>query len=182
MPDRSERREEIELYLEYVKVATSFAVVGTLIFAGLQWQTANRAAENANDIANLNLYRQITNEWRDHLKTMVEKPELRPYFEEQKQIGKNDQQKEAVLATADVRLDVLDAILTYFALRAQSRAMLESKLAFSGDAILGWKNTVSNAFRASPVLCARLGETKSSFANAQILPVWKASCVFPSDR
>jgi hypothetical protein len=182
MPDRSERSEEIKLYLEYVKVVISFAVVGTLIFAGLQWRTANQAAqaanratEDANQLVDLNLYQRITNEWRDHLKTLVEKPEPRPYFEEGKQIGKDDQHKEAVLAIADVRLDVMDAILTYVRLRAKSESV------YSDEAILGWRNTFSNAFRASPVLCARPAEIESSYANARILPIWQASCV-PKDR
>jgi hypothetical protein len=183
MPDRSERREEVKLYLEYVKTVLSFAVVGSLVFAGLQWRTANqaaetanraanqaavaanRAADEANSLVNLNLYERVTNEWRDHLKTFVDKPNLRPYFEERKELSPQDENKEVVLALADVRLDVMDAILTYFEMRGLS------------DKIGGWKNTFTGAFLASPVLCARLRNTLSSYTPSRIVEIWRPVCV-----
>jgi hypothetical protein len=55
----------------------------------------------------------MTTEWRDHLKTFVEKPDLRPYFEHRVELTTDDPKREAVLALADVRLDTIDAILTY---------------------------------------------------------------------
>src|SRR6266700_2925789 len=45
MTNRAERREEIKLILEYFKVAASFGVVGTIVFAALQWQQGNKAVE-----------------------------------------------------------------------------------------------------------------------------------------
>jgi hypothetical protein len=69
----------------------------------------------------------------------------------------------AVLALADVRLDVMDAVLTYSALSGRSHE------------IAGWKNAFASAFRKSPVLCARLNETGSSYPNAEILSI-AASC------
>jgi hypothetical protein len=160
--DRAERREEIRLKLEYLRVFASLAVIITLVFGGLQWRIANQTADFANKIANENAYQRITNEWRDHLKTFVEKPNLRPYFEGKKQISADDPNKEMVLALADVRLDVMDAILTYAALRGAS-----------GE-IVGWNNTIANAFRTSPVLCTRLSEVESSYG--LIVPIYRANC------
>jgi hypothetical protein len=74
----AERREEIKLRLEYLKAAISLGVIGTVLFAGLQWRMANQAALQTN-------YQRIAFEWRNHLATFVEKPVLRPYFED----GKN---------------------------------------------------------------------------------------------
>ena len=81
MTDRTERREEIKLVLEYIKLAMSLATVFVVLLAGLQWRLANEAANSANQVATLTLFQRMTNEWRDHLKVFVEKPYLRPYFE-----------------------------------------------------------------------------------------------------
>ena len=132
---RAERREEIKLRLEYLKVVISLGVIGTLLFAGLQWRMANQAALQTN-------YQRIVFEWRNHLATFVEKPLLRPYFEGRKKLTDDDPNREAVLALVDVRLDVIDGILTYAALRGES------------DVVGGWKDTFSAAFRTSPALCA----------------------------
>jgi hypothetical protein len=109
---RAERREEIKLRLEYLKVVISLGVIGTLLFAGLQWRMANQAALQTN-------YQRIVSEWRNHLSTFVEKPLLRPYFEGRKKLTDDDPNREAVLALVDVRLDVIDGILTYAALRGE---------------------------------------------------------------
>ena len=88
---RAERREEIKLRLEYLKVVISLGVIGTLLFAGLQWRMANQAALQTND-------QRIVSEWRNHLATFVEKPLLRPYFEGRKKLTDDDPNREAVLA------------------------------------------------------------------------------------
>jgi hypothetical protein len=166
MTSRAERREEIRLKLEYVKLALSIVGIGTLIFAALQWMDANHVAKQAAQTTRETDYQRITNEWRDHLRTFVEKPQLRPYFEEMKQLNVDDPNRESVLALADIRLDVMDAILTYVAIREQS-----------GE-IAGWRNTFANAFKTSSVLCSRLKEVPTNFANAQIIPIWGESCKF----
>ena len=94
MTERAERREEIKLVLEYIKLATSFAVFFVVVFAGLQWRVTNQAAASANLVASLTLYQRMTNEWRDHLKAFVEKPYLRPYFEEKKEFTPDDEHKQ----------------------------------------------------------------------------------------
>jgi hypothetical protein len=40
---RSERREEMTLALEYIKILVSLVGIAGLIFAGLQWQNSTRA-------------------------------------------------------------------------------------------------------------------------------------------
>jgi hypothetical protein len=169
MMDRAERREELKLIIEYVKLAASVALAFSVLFAGLQWLSANEAAQKANLAANLALYQRMTNEWRDHLKTFVDHPHLRPYFEEMKELKADDEHRQRVLALADVRLDVIDAVLSYAAMSGR------------GNAIAGWKNAFSNAFRTSTVLCDRLKETESSYPNAQILQV-AASCTVRADE
>ena len=84
---RAERREEIKLRLEYLKVAISLGVIGTLLFAGLQWRMANQAALQTN-------CQRIVSDWRNHLATFVEKPLLRPYFEGRKKLTDDDPNRE----------------------------------------------------------------------------------------
>jgi hypothetical protein len=155
MKDRTERREEIKLMLEYMKLALSLGGVVAIIIAVAQWRMANLVATET-------VYQRMTTEWRDHLKYLVDKPRLRPYFEERKQLASDDEDAQAVLAFADVRLDTADAILTYAAFRGSS------------DEIGGWKNTFSHAFQASPVLCARFNETKNNYG--LIIPIAVAAC------
>ena len=46
MADRSERREEIKLLLEYAKILTSVIGVAAVIFVGLEWRNAARNAQS----------------------------------------------------------------------------------------------------------------------------------------
>lgn len=57
----------------------------------------------------------------------------------------------------------MDAVLTYPAL-----------LGYSQEAIQGWRNTFTNAFRTSPVLCERLRETESNYG--LIAPIAAEAC------
>jgi hypothetical protein len=143
---RAERREEIKLRLEYLKAVISLGVIGTILFAGLQWRSANQAALQTN-------YQRIASEWRGHLGTFVEKPLLRPYFEGGKQLSGDDPNREAALAIADVRLDVMDAILTYAALAGAS------------EDIGGWRNTFITLFGLVPFYvrgCKKHAQTMGS--------------------
>lgn len=148
---RAERREEIKLRLEYAKLASSIAVVGTVLFAGLQWRIANQNAEQASLMADHTVYSRMTGEWREHLRLFVEKPHLRPYFEGGKELTDGDPNREIVLAVADIRLDVMDAVLTYVDLRGML-ADLE-----------GWIQTFARAFQTSPAMCVRFRETASNW-------------------
>jgi hypothetical protein len=164
MSNRAERREEIKLVLDQLRTVLSLFVVASIIFAGLQWRTANHAAQIANDAAIEAIYQRMVAEWEDNLKTFVEKPDLRPYFESGKSLTSDDPNRQAVLALADVRLDVMDAILTYAALHG-----------FAGEGeIGGWKNTFDHSFRTSPVLCMRLNESASDYG--LIVPIGRAAC------
>lgn len=167
---RAERREEIKLILEYAKLAVSLAGIGALLFGALQWMSANRAAEHANRIATRTMYERISGEWRAHTHTFVQRPDLWPYFELGRELRRDDPNHDLVLAVADIRLDVMDAILTFEAIQPFEFG------------ILGWRNTFARAFRTSPALCARLGETQANWVNAQILPIWRTNCGLPLTR
>jgi len=159
---RAERREEIKLLLEYVKLVSVCAVIATVYFGVLQWRTANENARFANQLAMEAVYARMANEWRDHIKIFITNPDLRPYFENGKHLVDADENSQAVLAIADVRLDVMDAILTYAGMRDDTAD------------IDGWKKTFSRTFEVSPVMCQRLNETRDSYG--RIVPVGDAVC------
>lgn len=141
---RAERREEIKLRLEYAKLLTSLFGLGAIAFGVLQWQASNIAARQTG-------YQRMTGEWREHLSTFVEKPELRPYFTDRKELTATDPNRNVVLAVADIRLDVMDGVLTYAEMQG-----------VAGD-IGGWRRTFVGAFSGSSVLCSRLQETRANF-------------------
>jgi hypothetical protein len=153
--NRAERREEIKLILEYVKLAISLAVLGAILFALLEWQQSNRASLHSN-------YLQVASAWRSHLLTFLERPSLRPYFESGKQLNDDDPNRESVLAIADVRLEVMDDIMDF------------ASLAGVIDQIGDWKRTFAAAFRSSPVLCQRLAETRTNYG--LIVSIGNAVC------
>jgi hypothetical protein len=145
MIHKSEREERTKQFMEWVKIVIGILGVGTLFIGYNQLVASNLAAKET-------VYQRMTSEWRDHLKTFVEKPQMRPYFEEGKQLTSSDSDTaQAVLALADVRLDTADAILTYAAMHGASAR------------IDGWKNTFARAFKTSPTLCSRLSETKANY-------------------
>jgi hypothetical protein len=142
-----ERREygaRQKLVLEYLKLLVSLGLVGTVIFAGLQWKEANTVADQT-------VYQRISADWKEHLTLFVEKPQLAPYFEGKKVLAENDPLRDSVLAAADLRLHAIDSIFTYFGTR------------WSDSEFPGWNETVRNAFRNSPVLCTRFLSAKETW-------------------
>jgi hypothetical protein len=155
MSDRSERREEIRLFLEYVKMAFSILGIVTIVFAALQWRASNKTADESN-------YQQIASAWRDHLKIFLDKSDARPYFEAGQPLAPDDKNSQLVLAIADLRLDVADAILTYAYIHG------------AANQIEGWRKTFESAFKTSPVLCARFLETQTNYG--LIAPIGRNLC------
>jgi hypothetical protein len=134
-------------------------VIGGLIFAGLQWQDANGIADQA-------VYQRMAADWKEHLQTFVDKPGMRPYFEEKKELGSDEQIKQSVLAVADVRLHVMDSLLAYSDSRWAGKA-------YPGKT--GWNETFARAFRASPALCFRMNETKAEWDD-ELVKIFDSEC------
>ena len=156
MTERSERREEIKLNLEYLKLPTSAVGLFLIVLAVLQWKAANINAMQA-------VYQHMTKEWSDHLKMFVAKPALRPYFADSAPLPSDDNLRQEVLAMAAVRLDAMDAVLTFAGIQGQS------------ENIAGWRNTFSSAFRHSVVLCDLVRATEAEYG--LIVPISQKACV-----
>ena len=140
MADRSERREELKLVIEYVKLFISVAGIISLIFVGLQWQNSNRLAQS--DVA-----QKMYDSWGAYLNVLMRSPELWPYFESGKILATDDPNRARVFALADMKLYLMDFI------QRQREVQL-------GDPVnSSWERTFIRGFQSSPVMCERLGDT-----------------------
>lgn len=151
--DRADRREEIKLRLEYAKSAVALAGLAGIAVAVLQWQMSNVAARDNASTARQTAYARIAKEWRDHVRLLIDKPELRPYFADGKSLEADDANRNVVIAMADHRLEVMDSILTY------------AGIAGASSEIGGWIRTFQHAFRSSPALCRRAVEVQRNYGD-----------------
>lgn len=161
--DRAERREEIKLRLEYAKSAVAVVGLAGVILGVLQWQISNITARENSVSARQTDYARIAGEWRDHVRLLIDKPELRPYFADGKALVPDDSNRNVVLALADHRLEVMDSILTYVG------------IAGAMGTIDGWIGTFQHVFRSSPMFCQRAGEVLRNYG-AELQRIVSQSC------
>jgi hypothetical protein len=162
IPAPSDPRREYgarqKLALEYLKLFVSLGLVGTVIFAGLQWRDANKVADQA-------VYQRVASEWKEHLTLFLEKPHLRPYFVEKKALIEDDPLRNAVLAAADLRLHVLDTIQTYYGTHWND-----------SEPFPQWVATVRESFRKAPVLCAKFFAARKNAWDEDLAKLAQESC------
>jgi hypothetical protein len=171
--DRAERREEIKLVLEYLRLVTLVGVVAAAVFGGLQWRIANQNTELANknakfasQVADENVFRLMLNEWSEHLRIFLDQPHLRPYFESEKVLSSDDPNYQSVLAFAEIRIDLMDSILLY----ATSRKLPD-------EVVQGWEGLFNKKFKTSPVMCDLLRDSGTRNSGyGQIGKVWERAC------
>lgn len=147
---RAEKREIAKLRLEYVKTIAAVASLVAIAFGVLQWQIANTSST-------LSFYQRLAAEWRENLRIVFDQPDIRPYFADKQPMDEENELRDKILAYADLRLDTMDAILTYAHLQG-SWALID-----------GWRATFIKAFLDSPVLCLRFDETRVQFGLLQAL-------------
>ncbi|MEX0284077.1 MAG: hypothetical protein AB3N23_05655 [Paracoccaceae bacterium] len=137
---------------------TLLSVVGliALLLAFAQWRASVRRD-------NLNTYVLLAQGWNNHLMTFVEKPDLRPYFKDGLDVSADDPLAQRVLAVAEVRLDLMDGLLTYI-----------SQQGWTPDETSGWQNTFRDAFASSPALCRVHAGSTSSYG--LINPLARSQC------
>lgn len=99
----------------------------------------------------MSTYQTISAQWTDHLKYIIEKPGLRPYLEEKRDLPNDGPERQSVLAIIDVRLNIMDAILTY------------TDQFWKAEEVEGWNRTSARAFQNSPALCARFKESRTEY-------------------
>lgn len=167
--ERTERREEIKLRLEYAKLATSLLGIVVIWIALQQWEASQRQEREAQRLEDQKAYNLIATNWNEHLRMFVERPFLRPYFFQGEPIDPNHNNYNAVSAIAEVRIDLMDSILTHAAARR-----------WSDREVAGWHETFRDAFRASPIMCAHYKETVSHFG--LIAKDARIGCATPNKR
>jgi hypothetical protein len=152
---RNGHGEEIRIILEGIKAVLLLAGISVMMFTALQWRTSNHLTKE-------NMRITAGNVWRSHAELFAERPYLRAYFYEASNIESEDANVSEILAVADLRLEAMNAILTDAYRREVQEDMVE------------WVNTFTDAFRNSPVLCARVKETAPQYG--LIVPVADKGC------
>ena len=148
--------ERLKIGLDVYQAILATLGLVALWFAYTQWE-ASEAREQRD------VYRTISKDWNDHLLFFVTKPELRPYFFDREQLTPNDPNAGLVFAVADVRIDLMDAILTHIKFKG-----------WTAQETAGWQTTFRDAFRTSPALCEVFQETSEHYG--LIKPVAKEGC------
>jgi hypothetical protein len=98
----NDQREDLKLKLAFANFIVSLGIIASVIFAGLQWRENSKVAQENSKVANEASYQRIVDLWHDHIKVFIEKPKLRPYFEEGIKMAENDPDAQTILAIADV--------------------------------------------------------------------------------
>lgn len=137
--------EKTKLGLQIAQTIAAVIGATAILIAFFQWQEGQRRAEQ-------DVYRTISKDWNDHLKFFVENPELRPYFFSGLPLDPNNQQAERIHAVADVRIDLMDAVMTHMQVQG-----------WTGKEGQPWRRTFEDAFRNSPVLCDTIFPTWSNY-------------------
>ena len=145
--DRAEFREERKLKLDYWKTVFSLGSVLAIGFATYQWYESNQKYRN-------DLDGRMTTLWREHIKFLIDKPDIGQYFIAKAEMPADSPVKASVLNTADLRLEIIDEILN-------------NSDEWRQEEIMTWKTTFVRAFRNSSILCSRYIETKSNFDNIE---------------
>jgi hypothetical protein len=144
---RSEPAGWAKLMLEALKTVVALSGVATLAWGVYQW---NERTIEAMD----NLEDKLRTEWRSHISTLFDHPELYQYFYDKKPTPSEEMERARVLLTADIRLETIDNIIGHAVGK------------WTGDRaeeIDPWRNQFKDAFRNSRVLCERFILTKEHY-------------------
>ena len=85
-------------------------------------------------------------------KLFIQYPKMRPFFREKKPIHRGDEGYDRAAAIAELRVNALDAVLTYPGV-------------FKEDS---WRNVVRSAFRDSPIMCEFVLRYKGNYSAATV--------------
>ncbi len=157
-----EKREDAKFWIEVAKLGLQIISLVAIAIAFFTYKEALNKSDQ-------DTYRFIAVNWNDHLATFIDKPQLRPYFFEGKELPDNLDERMQIEAVADVRLDKMDAILTYFQQRGGS-----------SEDIKGWTSTFEEAFRRGPVLCSEIADVEDNYG--LIVPIARKNCPIRSEK
>ena len=110
-------------------------------------------------------YQQIESLSIELDKIMVEHPDLLPYFLNGKENDPKGANYNRIIAVADARIDAIDAMLTYAAVK------------HAEDSIVGWKKTFIHYFQRSPAMCERLTANEQDYG--LVVNIGKTACLVP---
>ena len=114
-----------------------------------------RTLKQADTSARVSAYQQMVSQSAGVEKLLVEHSAMRPYFRDRKPLTRGDKDYDLAAAIAEMRIDAFDGLLTFPAL-------------MGFGSIGGWRNTVRDAFRDSPVMCDLVASYKDNYGTATV--------------
>ena len=133
---------------ETVATVTTFAALGSLIFAGVQTRGLVTQIRLSNQLASTNTTREAIRHLHESLSIFVDSPELRPYFCGGAQPPSDLLERERVDALAEMLADCIEASLS------AARELPVFGSANEGD----WEAYATRLFRSSPALRHFVGQ------------------------
>jgi hypothetical protein len=112
-----------------------------------------RALRQADENLRITSYQQMVSQSVDIDKAIVEHPSMRPYFRDRKPISPGDKDYDLAAGIAELRIASFGALLTL------------PHFLGAETGITGWRNTVRDAFRDSPLMCEIFTTYKSNYGS-----------------
>ena len=111
-----------------------------------------RALRQSEDAVLAGLSQQVISDSMDVDKIFIQHPEMRPFFRDKKPIRPGDEGYDRAAAIAELRVNALDAVLTFPGV-------------FKEDS---WRNVARSAFRDSPIMCEFVSKYKDNYSAATV--------------
>jgi hypothetical protein len=111
-----------------------------------------RALRQSEDAVLAGLSQQVISDSMDVDKIFIQHPEMRPFFRDKRPIRPGDDGYNRAAAIAELRVNALDAVLTFPGV-------------FKEDS---WRNVARSAFRDSPIMCEFVSKYKDNYSAATV--------------
>jgi hypothetical protein len=98
-------------------------------------------------------YQQMVSQSSEIDKVIVDHPSMRPYFRDRKPLAPGDKDYDLAAGIAELRINSFDALLTL------------PHFLGAETGITGWRNTVRDAFRDSPLMCDIFTTHKANYGS-----------------
>ena len=144
-------KKEIDWFSRGTSLLGLFVSIASIGAVAISFYTLKQADTSARLSRALSAYQEMVSRSEDVDKVLVEHPAMRPYFRDRKPLSQADEDYNLAAAIAEMRVDAFDALLEF------------PDLIGFGSQVEGWRNTVRDAFRDSPVMCDLVASYKANY-------------------
>ena len=160
-------KRDVDWFGRITSVATLLVSILGLFAVVVSYRSlkeAEASAQLASTNARLSAYQQMVLQSANVEKVIIEHSAMRPYFRDGKPLKPGDEDYNLAASIAELRLDAFDALLTFPAMMGFDRE------------IGGWRNTVRDAFKDSPVMCKVFADHKDNYGSATVGALANEGC------